>query len=236
MSGLSQAAADFPLHSNGRDFRIRRSRARRRMRCIAVPASGFPRNWRQPGKRLIFASSGGTVYGRLKQVPVPENAIPKPGPLEVHLKDDHLQYAITWFTLAIAVAIAFLTLFAVVVIAEGQAGAGAAVVAFIAIAALVGAGNALYGRHSHGKKAMDRVRAAQEAQNAAADRAAEARRAVAKADRKGERYCPLDLANQPAWGVAASAIAPLHTTRQVPPDSLIRTTEGCRKVGRKRSL
>jgi UDP-glucose 4-epimerase len=27
---------------------------------------------RQPGKRLIFASSGGTVYGRLKQVPVPE--------------------------------------------------------------------------------------------------------------------------------------------------------------------
>jgi UDP-glucose 4-epimerase len=27
---------------------------------------------RQPGKRLIFASSGGTVYGRLKQIPVPE--------------------------------------------------------------------------------------------------------------------------------------------------------------------
>jgi UDP-glucose 4-epimerase len=27
---------------------------------------------RHPGKRLIFASSGGTVYGRLKQVPVPE--------------------------------------------------------------------------------------------------------------------------------------------------------------------
>lgn len=28
---------------------------------------------RQPGKRLVFASSGGTVYGRLKQVPVPES-------------------------------------------------------------------------------------------------------------------------------------------------------------------
>ena len=27
---------------------------------------------RQPGKRLIFASSGGTVYGKLKQIPVPE--------------------------------------------------------------------------------------------------------------------------------------------------------------------
>ena len=39
--------------------------------------------------------------------PVPPHAIPKPGPLEVHLKDDHLQYAITWFTLAAAVVIAF---------------------------------------------------------------------------------------------------------------------------------
>jgi cytochrome oxidase assembly protein ShyY1 len=39
--------------------------------------------------------------------PVPESGIPKPGPLEVHLKDDHLQYAITWFGLAGAVAIAF---------------------------------------------------------------------------------------------------------------------------------
>lgn len=39
--------------------------------------------------------------------PLPENGIPKPGPLAVHLKDDHLQYAITWFTLAGAVMIAF---------------------------------------------------------------------------------------------------------------------------------
>jgi cytochrome oxidase assembly protein ShyY1 len=39
--------------------------------------------------------------------PVPESGIPKPGPLEVHLKDDHMQYAITWFGLAGAVAIAF---------------------------------------------------------------------------------------------------------------------------------
>jgi cytochrome oxidase assembly protein ShyY1 len=39
--------------------------------------------------------------------PVPESGIPKPGPLEVHLKDDHLQYAITWFGLAFAVMIAF---------------------------------------------------------------------------------------------------------------------------------
>ncbi|WP_375411776.1 SURF1 family protein [uncultured Bradyrhizobium sp.] len=39
--------------------------------------------------------------------PVPESGIPKAGPLQVHLKDDHLQYAITWFGLAGAVAIAF---------------------------------------------------------------------------------------------------------------------------------
>jgi cytochrome oxidase assembly protein ShyY1 len=39
--------------------------------------------------------------------PVPPNGIPKPGPLHVHLKDDHMQYAITWFSLAFAVMIAF---------------------------------------------------------------------------------------------------------------------------------
>ena len=39
--------------------------------------------------------------------PIPESGIPKPGPLDVHLKDDHLQYAITWFGLAGAVLIAF---------------------------------------------------------------------------------------------------------------------------------
>jgi cytochrome oxidase assembly protein ShyY1 len=39
--------------------------------------------------------------------PVPASGIPKPGPLTVHLKDDHLQYAITWFGLAGAVVIAF---------------------------------------------------------------------------------------------------------------------------------
>lgn len=39
--------------------------------------------------------------------PAPESGIPKPGPLTVRLKDDHLQYAITWFGLAGAVMIAF---------------------------------------------------------------------------------------------------------------------------------
>jgi surfeit locus 1 family protein len=39
--------------------------------------------------------------------PVPPSGIPKPGPLEIRLKDDHLQYAITWFGLAAAVLGAF---------------------------------------------------------------------------------------------------------------------------------
>jgi cytochrome oxidase assembly protein ShyY1 len=41
------------------------------------------------------------------ETPAPESGIPKPGALSVRLKDDHLQYAVTWFTLAFAVVIAF---------------------------------------------------------------------------------------------------------------------------------
>src|SRR3984885_5116076 len=41
------------------------------------------------------------------ETPAPASGVPKPGPLEVHLKDDHMQYAITWFALAGAVVIAF---------------------------------------------------------------------------------------------------------------------------------
>ncbi|WP_027549684.1 SURF1 family protein [Bradyrhizobium sp. Cp5.3] len=60
---------------------------------------------------LAIASSLGwgavaPFYVDLEQ-PVPQNGVPRPGPLDVHLKDDHLQYAITWFALALAVLIAF---------------------------------------------------------------------------------------------------------------------------------
>jgi cytochrome oxidase assembly protein ShyY1 len=61
-------------------------------------------------RTLGWDKSGTTVapfYIDLEQ-PVPPSGIPKPGPLDVHLKDDHLQYAITWFALAGAVVIAFL--------------------------------------------------------------------------------------------------------------------------------
>jgi len=41
------------------------------------------------------------------EAPVPATGVPKPGALELRLKDDHMQYAITWFGLALAVVIAF---------------------------------------------------------------------------------------------------------------------------------
>ena len=41
------------------------------------------------------------------EAPMPPSGVPKPGPLEVHLTDDHLQQAIAWFGLAGAVVIAF---------------------------------------------------------------------------------------------------------------------------------
>jgi len=78
---------------------------------MLTPAAG-------PAKRLWFTRDSlemsqvlgwGEVapfYIDLEQ-PVPPNGIPLPGPLHVHLKDDHMQYAITWFVLAGAVAIAF---------------------------------------------------------------------------------------------------------------------------------
>jgi cytochrome oxidase assembly protein ShyY1 len=56
--------------------------------------------WGEDGKPVA------PFYIDLEQ-PVPASGIPKPGPLQVHLKDDHLQYAITWFGLAGAVVIAF---------------------------------------------------------------------------------------------------------------------------------
>jgi cytochrome oxidase assembly protein ShyY1 len=70
----------------------------------------FARDHLAMARTLGWANGGKTIapfYIDLEQ-PVPPNGIPKPGPLQVHLKDDHLQYAITWFALASAVAIAFL--------------------------------------------------------------------------------------------------------------------------------
>jgi surfeit locus 1 family protein len=69
----------------------------------------FTRDHLAMARALGWGEGGRPVapfYIDLEQ-PVPASGVPKPGPLQVHLKDDHLQYAITWFGLAGAVLIAF---------------------------------------------------------------------------------------------------------------------------------
>ena len=69
----------------------------------------FTRDHQAMARALGWAEAGRPVapfYVDL-EAPAPASGTPKPGPLQVHLKDDHLQYAITWFTLAAAVVIAF---------------------------------------------------------------------------------------------------------------------------------
>lgn len=72
-----------------------------------------------PAKRLWFARDAAGMaralaWGQVApfyidlETPAPASGWPRPGRLDVHLKDDHLQYAITWFGLALAVAVAFL--------------------------------------------------------------------------------------------------------------------------------
>ncbi len=81
-------------------------------------AAGLLTPAENPDKRLWFTRDHLAMARRLGwgqvapfyidlEKPVPENGIPKPGPLDVHLRDEHMQYAITWFSLAAAVAIAF---------------------------------------------------------------------------------------------------------------------------------
>jgi surfeit locus 1 family protein len=69
----------------------------------------FTRDHLAMARALGWGGDGRPVapfYVDLEQ-PVPSSDVPKPGPLDVHLKDDHMQYAITWFGLAGAVVIAF---------------------------------------------------------------------------------------------------------------------------------
>jgi flagellar motor component MotA len=70
--------------------------------------------------------------------------------------------------LGVIVVLAFVVLMAVAV-----GGAFTPVVALAALVILIGGGNLLYGRHSHGAAAQARVRPAQEAQNRAIDEAQE---------------------------------------------------------------
>jgi cytochrome oxidase assembly protein ShyY1 len=65
----------------------------------------FVRDHRDMAEKLGWGAVA-PIFVDLEQ-PVPANGIPKPAPLGVHLKDDHLQYAITWFGLAGVVVVAF---------------------------------------------------------------------------------------------------------------------------------
>jgi len=42
-----------------------------------------------------------------QETPVPPGGVPKPGQLTVHLRNEHLQYAITWFGLALVLVVMF---------------------------------------------------------------------------------------------------------------------------------
>ena len=69
----------------------------------------FSRDHRAMARALGWGEGGKAIapfYVDLES-PAPESGIPKPGPLTVHLKDDHMQYAITWIGLAAALMIAF---------------------------------------------------------------------------------------------------------------------------------
>jgi type VI protein secretion system component VasK len=83
---------------------------------------------------------------------------------------------VTLTRFAIALGVLLIVAFAVVM-AIAVGGAFTPVVAFAALFALIGGGNLLYGKHSHGAAAQARKRPAQEAQNRAIDEAQlEARR------------------------------------------------------------
>jgi glucose dehydrogenase len=99
--------------------------------------------------------------------------------------------------IALAAGILLLTLFVATVLLAGPFGSPTALIVALSIAVLIAAGSLLYGRDSHGAKAVERKRPAQEALDRAAALAADSRRATAEAAKRGERYCPLDPAHRP---------------------------------------
>jgi hypothetical protein len=92
--------------------------------------------------------------------------------------------------IALVAGIVFLVAFVVIAVVAIHGLAAVAVIVILAM--LIAGGNLLYGRHSHGAAAQARVRPAQDARDRAAAVAADARRAVADAERRGEQFCPLD--------------------------------------------
>jgi hypothetical protein len=82
---------------------------------------------------------------------------------------------VTAARIALAAGIAVLLGFVVLILIVGHGDAASLIIALVALAALIGAGNALYGANSPYVKAQARTRPAQEAQNRAIDEARAAR-------------------------------------------------------------
>ena len=80
---------------------------------LTPPADRAKRLWFLRDHRAMAEVLGWAEVRRLApfyidlEGPLPPGGVPKPGPLQVSLKNDHLQYAVTWFLLAAAVTIAF---------------------------------------------------------------------------------------------------------------------------------
>ncbi|HUO49759.1 MAG TPA: hypothetical protein VMU09_13090 [Acidimicrobiales bacterium] len=110
-----------------------------------------------------------------------------------------------WTRIAVAVGIVVLTGFFVLgAVATLHGAVAVLVIVALALVVLIGAGNLLYGKDSHGAAAQARKRPAQQAADLAAARAADARRAVADAERRGERYCPIESVDPAEGGAARS--------------------------------
>jgi uncharacterized protein (DUF58 family) len=103
--------------------------------------------------------------------------------------------------IALVAGIAVLTAFAVVVLLVGPTGLGAVVVALLAIAGLIAAGNLLYGSRSHYARAQARMRGTQaEYDRAVAEEQGEANaqaQARAPASEWPGQEPPTDLAGGP---------------------------------------
>jgi cytochrome oxidase assembly protein ShyY1 len=78
-------------------FTATADRAKRLWFSRDVPEMARALGWSPSGERLA------PFYIDLES-PAPPSGVPKPGPLDVRLKDDHLGYAITWFGLALTAA------------------------------------------------------------------------------------------------------------------------------------
>jgi surfeit locus 1 family protein len=68
-------------------------------------------------RAIAFAKDWGDVAPFFidQEAPVPASGLPRPGPLQVNLRNDHLQYAVTWYGLAVVLVVVF------VLWARGQA-------------------------------------------------------------------------------------------------------------------